>query len=247
MAAAKGLPISSYFESEELDYLPDTLLEKVSRKLPISDYVRIGTYLGVRMSDMTHLQCERNVLTQAREMFMVWYRKKHFPVWPELREALKESGRNDLIVLTHEFMRDHEMHDYLQAADNSEMWKVEKYFSNLASRVPADWKNIAIYLGLSMHEIATISQPVPSDRTLKNPVYEVLKAWKYNQTSPPHSLITVLDMDMGRQDVAHVCRRPMHGGSHTATSATCQPDTYHSGVINGARWTLAVVKQVVAA
>ena len=59
-----------------------------------------------------------------------------------------------------------------------------------------------MYLGLTMSEIATICQPVPWDRTISNPVYEVLLAWKYNDTSPPDTLSRVLDNDMGRRDVA---------------------------------------------
>ena len=201
MARSKaGIPVYTYFETEEPGYLPDALLEKVSRKLPTSDYIRLGSYLGVRMSDMAYLQCERNVTTLAREMLMVWYRKCSHTNWPELRQALSECHRNDLVAETKAFMELHMMLDDVQAPE--QMWKVERYFSMLSEKIPRDWRDVAMYLGLTMSEIATICQPVPSDRTISNPVYEVLLAWKYNDTSPPDTLSRVLDSDMGRRDVA---------------------------------------------
>ena len=169
MAKSKaGIPVYTYFDTEEPGYLPDALLEKVSKKLPTSDYIRLGSYLGVRMSDMAYLQCERNVTTLAREMLMVWYQKCTHTNWPELRTALAECHRNDLVAETRAFMELHMMFDNVQAPE--QMWKVERYFSMLAEKIPRDWRDIAMYLGLTMSEISTICQPVPSDRTIINPV-----------------------------------------------------------------------------
>lgn len=199
--ATANVPAYKFYETEEVGYLPDTLLETVSKKLPTSDYIRLGSYLGLRMSDMEYLKCERNVLTQAREMLMVWYRNtKSGQKWEVLKEALHECHRNDLVLFTHDFQQLYNMHDHY--AVPTEMWKVERFLSLLSDQIPMDWKDIAIELRLTMSEIAAICQPVPSDRTLKNPVYEVLKAWKYNLTSPPENLIRVLTFDMGRHDVA---------------------------------------------
>ena len=104
--ATGGVPTYKFFETEQVGYLPDILLQKVSRKLPTCDYIRLGSYLGVRMSDMEFLQCERNVFSQAREMLMVWYRKvNRGNKWEVLKAALHECHRNDLVMFTHDFMQ----------------------------------------------------------------------------------------------------------------------------------------------
>ena len=92
------------------------------------------------------------------------------------------------------------MYDHVEVP--TEMWKEERFFSLLSEKIPRDWKDIAIELRLKLSEITAICQPVPLDRTLTNPVYEVLRAWKYNLTSPPENLIRVLEHNMGRQDIA---------------------------------------------
>ena len=194
------VPVSSFFKGEPLGYLPDAMLLKISSKLPTSDYIRLGSYLKVNLKDMGYLSCERSVITQAREMFTTWYQKSCTTRWKELADALEESYRMDLIQFSREYMDKHDMWDGLESGDME--WKVQKYFSLLAELCPRDWKTIGIYLGLTSHELAFISQPVPSDRTVKNPVYEVLRAWKYNETSEPMALMKVLQDDMGRSDVA---------------------------------------------
>lgn len=198
--ATSRVPVSDYFQGEELGYLPDTLLEKVSWKLLPSDYMKLGTYLGVRMCDMGYLRCERNCYTQALDMFNLWYRKYKKNKWAELSKALEESGRMDMVAAARHFM---ETYKVLEGFDDFKYpWISERFFSVLAEKCPRDWETIGIYLGVSMMDLTTIKQPVPSDRTIKNPVYEVLKAWKYNMTSEPNTLLSVLEHDMGRCDVA---------------------------------------------
>ena len=223
MARSKaGVPVYTYFDTEEPGYLPDVLLEKVSRKLPTADYIRLGSYLGVRVSDMSYLKCERTVITMAREMLMTWFQKSKRPDWPELRMALAACHRNDLVAVTKEFMELHMMYDTPPVPE--QMWKIERYFSMLADYLPRDWRELAIELGLSMTEISTIAQPVPSDRTVKNPVYEVLLAWKYNNTSSPASLSQVLDNDMGRRDVAMFVDGLMEAvPTQIQVPGTCEP------------------------
>ena len=176
------------------------MLLKISTRLLTSDYIRLGAYLKVNMQDMGYLSCERTVASQAREMFLSWYRKSSANRWGELATALEESHRMDLIKFTRDFMDKHDMWEGLDNADQE--WKMERYFSLISEQCPRDWKGIGIYLGLTANELAFISQPVPSDRTIKNPVYEVLRDWKYNETSHPMHLIKVLDEDMCRRDVS---------------------------------------------
>ena len=200
MASHVAPVVSSYFKGEQLGYLPDNALLKISTRLHTSDYIRLGAYLKVNMQDMGYLSCERTVASQAREMFMTWYRKRSDKRWSELATALAETYRMDHIKFTRDFMDKHDMWEGLENADDE--WKMERYFSLISEECPRDWKDIGIYLGVTANELAFISQPVPSDRTIKNPVYEVLRAWKYNETSPPMALIKVLEEDMHRRDVA---------------------------------------------
>ena len=199
MAMAR-VPVSDYFEGEELGYLPDILLEKISWKLLPSDYMKLGTYLGVRMSDMGYLQCERNCYTQAYDMFQLWYRKNRKNKWAELSKALQSAGRMDMVQCSKNFMETYNVYEGFD--DFKYPWISEKFFCMLSEKCPRDWGEIGIYLNLSMSELRGLREPVPSDRTLKNPVFEVLKAWKYNMTSDPSNLITVLEEELGRGDVA---------------------------------------------
>ena len=196
-----GIPCSSYFEIEDHGYLPDRLLEKVSRKLPAHDYIKLGSYLGICMSEMEHLKCERDVSAQTREMLMMWYQKRGTAKWLQLRHALEQCGRYDVVDDSRRFMVTYDMVD--DVVDQlSDRWKMEAFFSFLAPKLPRDWDDLALFLGLSMTEIATISRPVALHRRQKKTVYEVLKIWKYFQTSKPGHLIKVLETGMGRGDVA---------------------------------------------
>ena len=199
MASSK-VPISDYFQAEELGYLPDILLQKVSWKLLPSDYMKLGTYLGVRMSDMGYLRCERTCFTQALEMYTLWYRKNKHNKWSKLADALETSGRMDLIQESRIFMNTYQVMEGFD--DFKYSWIADRFFSMLADKCPKDWYDVGINLGLSLAELAGIRQPIPSDRTISNPVFEVLKAWKHNRTSSPKNLITVLEEDMGRCDKA---------------------------------------------
>ena len=196
-----GIHCSTYFETEDHGYLPDRLLEKVSRKLPAHEYIKLGSYLGICMSEMEHLKCERDVSAQTREMLMLWYKKREKAEWLQLRHALEQCGRYDVVDDSRRFMVTYDMVD--NVVDKLEdRWKMEAFFSFLAPKLPRDWDDLALYLGLSMTEIATISRPVALHKRQKKPVYEVLKIWKYFQTSKPSNLVKVLESGFDRKDVA---------------------------------------------
>ncbi len=201
MAEAKpSIPLYTYFQSDQIGYLPDVLLVKLSRKLPQSDFTRLGVYLGVRLKDMGCLTCERTPEIQARDMLSTWYRQQPTPKWYNLRFAMSNCNREDLIQDTNDFMKLYDMFEHPEVP--LEKWKVESYFLHLAAKIPTDWIYIALELGVTTETITNICQPTVYNGEMSNPVYEVLRAWKYNRTSLPNNLITVLRDKMGRLDIA---------------------------------------------
>ena len=198
--------MASCFDMEDDAYLPDTLLYEVSKKMPFSDYRVIAPYLGVTADMLQQLHCERNVAAQVREVFSVWFNQSTGTGrWMELKMAYEQCYRNDLIRDTRDFFQEYNITadcDYHQPKNMHQKWKVESYFAFMAPKLTNDWKDLAMYLGLSMSQIQAIGTPPPSDSTEYNPVFRVLKMWKYQRISPPCRLIQVLSKDMGRVDIA---------------------------------------------
>ena len=198
---------SSYLETEEHGYLPDSLLKKVSYKLPMSAYIPLAAYLGVNSSILQQLTCESDRTSQATEMLMVWFNQCETDAWITLVAALEVCRLNDVVAETRRFLVNYMIVDdcnYPHSDNMNEILKVHAYISLIAAKISGDWEALGAYLGLSMYQLALIShfQTVSSNGVLKRPVYEVLKIWKEYQTSPPTTLIMVLTNNMGRADIA---------------------------------------------
>ena len=163
---------SSYFETEEHGYLPDSLLQKVSNKLPMDAYIPLAAYLGVNSSILQHLTCESDGTSQAREMLMVLFNQCETDAWITLIAALEVCGLHDVVAETRRFRVNYiivEDYNYAHPNNMNEILKVHAYISFIAGKISGDWEALGAYLGLSMHQLALIShfQTVSSKRGYK--------------------------------------------------------------------------------
>ena len=200
---------SSYFETETHGYLPDSLLEKVSHKLPMSGYMSLATYLGVNSSILRYVPCESDSTSQASEMLTFWFQQCdesddcETDAWRTLMTALDVCGLKDALTETRRFLANYIAVEGCNP-NMTGLLKVHAYISLIGGKISGDWEALGAYLGLSKHQLVSMYhfQTVSADGTMKRPVYEVLKIWKEYQTSPPTRLMMVLAHEMCRADLA---------------------------------------------
>ena len=198
-------------ETETLSYcyLPDSLLEKVSHKLPMDSYMSLASYLGVTNSVLQYVPCECEPLAQAAEMLALWFKECNesadceTDAWGTLITALYNCGLKHAVTETRRFLASYIAVEGCYPSMTS-LLKVHAYISSISDKIAEDWEAVGAYLGLSKHELTLIYhfQRVGADGRIKKPVYEVLNIWKLYQTSPPSKLMVVLADNMGRPDLA---------------------------------------------
>ena len=87
---------------------------------------------------------------------------------------------------------------YIPAARPTEL----QLFHHVASKLGADWKHFAIYLGFENTQI----QQADHEKSFEDKAYEILVAWRKGAGKKPKSWATILTAlkNTGLTDLAHV-------------------------------------------
>ena len=174
---------------------PDYMFHAIGRMIPV-DWKKLGIYLGIGYQVLESMINVKQPHEMAMEMLQTWWRSTDVHSrWGELHYALASTHRQDLLSLTKEFFKKHDM-DF----NNPDELLIARLFAILSDKTPRSWRDMATYLGLESERVRAIGAQPEQDTSQHT--YRVLKMWQGLPRSTHHQLFRVLLTDMKRTDVA---------------------------------------------
>ena len=166
-------------------YPEDSLLELISELL-YANWRELAICLKVNISQFDEPNYN---IYMTHDMFMLWWNsKRNDGKWDDLKSALKEICRIDLIEYTTAFFKKHNSIPF-KGSD----YITQNYFISMAKRMVKQWYELGLYLDIGVDELENIKcsySPRKHNRSL-----EILKIWKAKETSPPCELIKYVFYD----------------------------------------------------